>query len=136
MFRKNILILFFIVNMIKCNTIDNNICPHDICGNYNINTECNYLWSSSYTYCMSYLNKYNKDIINCMNLFNISIQDSWIMTNEMINGFINCNIKNEEIEKQKNNDHYILSSKCIYEKKKKMIFKNINNTCDFKIYQL
>lgn len=132
-----ILIFILILSISECCKIK---CSKEICGGYEYGTLCNYLWSTSYRDCMSYLNKNNKDVINCFKQYNFTMSDSWSINNNYFNGIINCNNSTYigRFNKTINYETYIkpiLLSNCI-SKSNKLIRENINITCNYKLYQI
>lgn len=139
MLLKYTLFMFLLFILIKeCYQIK---CSNEICGGYKFGTLCNYLWSTSYRDCMSYLNRNNKDVIKCFKRYNSTISNSWSIDYNYLNGIIKCN-NNSFYGKSKKDINYkiyikpILIANCI-KKSNKLITEDINITCNYhNIYQI
>lgn len=135
MINKYFILMFFL------NFVYTQKCNHNICGGYKIGTFCNYLWITSYVDCMSYLNNNDKKLNDYLIEHELQIRYNYTIVDDILDGFIKCNNKTYDgkniktIKYDTNYNRFFNISEFI-NKQKKLIVKNENITCDFKIYQL
>lgn len=122
------------VSMVFLSSIFCYKCPYELCGGYNIGSQCYNIWTNSYSKCMGYLNKEDKNVIACFNYFkmnNIGLPD-----NVSINILKDCK-KSNSFYRFSNNVEFTeytinyLNAKCIYKNRYNLINKNNNITCQF-----
>lgn len=136
---KYILFLIVYINIIYCISDFEIKCPYDICGNFTIGTTCYGIWTEAYINCITYLNRYNINVISCNNYFNYNKYNKGLyVNNEIINIIRSCKKKNNKNDGF-TNDSYILNTdvknylnaKCLYNFKNKLILENNNIICNF-----
>lgn len=114
-------------------------CPYEICGNFGIGTTCYGIWTQAYINCISYLNKYNTNVISCNNYFNYNKYNKGLYINEeIINTIKSCKKKNNNINGFTNDTNILiedvknyLNARCLYKNKNKLIIEKNNITCKF-----
>jgi hypothetical protein len=126
---KLFIILSFIFGVFSYN------CPKDVCGKYIKYSQCWYNRIYNFDYCITYINKDNPFIINCIGSNSITppsitVNSTYEHVPQM---FYTCNnTKSDIIKKNRNYEQFLNIGKCYYDIKHK-IKKTGNDTNNIKI---
>lgn len=122
--NKNLIliVLFFLFKNIYCHS-----CPKDVCGKYNKYSQCWYTRMYNFDYCITYINRGNPLVRNCIGKTVSTINPVITTSSEYKNMpemFFGCNNTRYNMEENLY-IQYLNLGKCFYRIKNKI--KNIGN---------